>query len=86
MYINTLVKRFYSKVDPSDLDIQVKFVPVLCTRGKKYLIKLVVCRGLQNYFYSFRYRFSQHDAEVNQFYKRYDCETRQVIDMSEIYN
>ena len=71
MYINTLAKRFYPKVDPSDLDIQVKFIPVLCELGKKYLIKIIVGRGLSNYFYSFRYR--QFDTEMNLFFKRYDC-------------
>lgn len=86
MYINTLTKRFYPKVDPSELDIQVKFVPVLCNLTKKYVIKIIVNRGFQNYFYSFKYRLGGQEVEVNQFYKRYDCETRQIVEMSEIYN
>lgn len=73
MYITTLTKRFYPKVDTSILDVQVKFVPVVCSRGKRYVIKLIVAGGLQNLFYSFRYRFAHHDCDVNLFFKRYDC-------------
>lgn len=83
-YINQLTKKFYPKVDTADMDLCVKFVPVL-SQDKKYVIKIVVKRGQTNFFYSFRHRFPELDTDINMFFRRNDCETKQVINMAQIY-
>lgn len=81
-YINNLAKKFYPKVDPADMDIYVKYVPVVCARQKKFVIKIAVRRGLDNYFYSFKHRYPELPIDVNVFIRRRDCESIQITDMA----
>lgn len=72
-YVNMLAKRFYPRVDTAEMDVYVKFVPVVTVNDRKFVIKIVVRRGLNNYFYSFKHRYPELDSDVNLFYRRRDC-------------